>query len=293
MRVGVDLPYLDDPVEIRDFAQAVEDLGYDHLGFSEHVASTRDSDFPDGFAFDDPWHETFTMLGYLAGVTSRIELNPAMLLLTLRPPVLAAKQAAEIDLLSGERLRLAVSVGWNTKEVEALGVDAGTRARRIEEQVEVMRLLWSDEAVTYDGQLIHLHEVGIHPRPRRVIPIWMGGGGFATEGFPTERTMRRAARLADGFKMMAMSALDPDRMHDTVATLRAYVADTGRDPATFGIETRLVLQETAPDEWPRLIDAARAGGATHLGISNRIAGGGAQAQIDSLRAIADATHELW
>src|SRR3954451_6501456 len=136
MRVGVDLPYFASAVEIRDYVQAAEGLGYAHIGFSEHVLSSAASPFPPGLSFDEPWHESFTLLAFLAAVTDRLELSTGMTLLTLRPAALAAKQAAEVDLLSGGRLRLAVSVGWQRREVQALGVDPSTRGQLIEEQVE-------------------------------------------------------------------------------------------------------------------------------------------------------------
>ena len=203
MRVGCDLPYFADAGSIRGFAAAAEELGYDHLGFSEHVAASRRTEPPPGFSFDDPWHESATLLGFLAAVTDRIELNTAMLLVTLRHPVLAAKQLAEVDVLCAGRLRVGVSVGWNRDEQLAVGVDPSTRGRRIEEIVPLLRRLWTEDAVTHSGQFFVLDEVGIHPRPARSIPIWMGAGGVQNAGEPPDAALRRAARLADGFKLMA------------------------------------------------------------------------------------------
>ena len=135
VRLGCDIPYFEDPEDIRRFALTAEEIGFDHLGFSEHVAASRTTEYPAMFSFADPWHESFTMLGFLAAVTTTIELSSAMALITLRHPVLVAKQAAEVDLLSRGRLRLAVSVGWNREEQKALGVDPATRGWRIEEMV--------------------------------------------------------------------------------------------------------------------------------------------------------------
>jgi hypothetical protein len=136
------------------------------------------------------------LLAFLAAITERIELNTGMTLLTLRPAALAAKQAAEVDLLSGGRLRLGVSVGWQHREMEAVGVDPSTRGKRIEEQIEAMRLLWTQPLVTYHGTHVVLDEVALHPRPSRSIPIWMGGGNFDTGGMPSRRhhQTRRAPR---------------------------------------------------------------------------------------------------
>ena len=180
MRVGVDLPYFAHAVEIRDYVQAAQGLGYAHIGFSEHIVSSSASPFPPGLSFDEPWHESFTLLAFLAAITEDIELNTGMTLLTLRPAALAAKQAAEVDLLSGGRLRLGVSVGWQHREMEAVGVEPSTRGARIEEQIEAMRLLWTQPLVTYHGKHVVLDEVALHPRPDRSIPIWMGGGNFDT-----------------------------------------------------------------------------------------------------------------
>ena len=293
MRVGVDLPYFQDPGEIRAFATAVEELGFDHLGFSEHVASGRGTPYPPNFAADDPWHESFTLLGFLAAVTTRIELNPAMLLLSLRPTVLAAKQAAEIDLLCGGRLRLAASIGWNRQEMVALGVDPATRAARFEEQVHVLRALWNDEAVVFHGEYEHLDGVSLHPRPGRTIPLWFGGGSFATGGAPTATVIDRMARLADGYKMFAPLSFDMPRATAVVAELRAAVVSAGRDPAGFGVEARLAPQAIGEDEWlPRLL-AWRAGGATHLGLANRLGAGTVDQELARLERFVRITRPHW
>jgi probable F420-dependent oxidoreductase len=293
MRVGCDLPYFRHAVEIRDFVQAAEELGYAHIGFSEHVASSTRSPFPPGFAFDDPWHESFTLLGFLAAVTERAELNTGMTLLTLRPAVLAAKQAAEIDLLSGGRLRLGVSVGWQRPEVRAMGVDPATRGELIEEQIEVMRMLWTQDVVTYRGKHVALDEIGVHPRPDRTIPIWMGGGNFDTNGMPLDVTIARAARLADGFKIMAPLGTDLEGTRRLIDRLRAEVAKAGRDAATFGIEGRLVTHVTPPDAWAAQVRAVRAAGASHFGVANRIVAGTVADQIALITRVADATRAEW
>ncbi len=290
MKLGCDLPYFSDPGEIRAFAEAAEDLGYDHLAFSEHVASAPDSPFPNPaagrpgphFHFDDPWHESFTLLAYLAAVTSRIELTTSMALIGLRPPVLVAKQAAEIDLLSHGRLRLGVALGWNPREYEALGVDPRTRGGRMDEHVEVIRRLWSEPVVTYHGRHVHLDGIGISPRPQRAIPVWMGAGSTATGGRPPERALRRMARLADGYKMFAQLGGDRDTALEVMRTLKRYVAEAGRDPAEVGIEARLITHVTPPEDWGAVALSWSVAGATHLGLANRAAGGGVDAQIATI-----------
>ena len=293
MRVGVDIPYFAHAAEIRDYVQAAQDLGYAHVAFSEHVASSSASDFPPGLSFDEPWHESFTLLAFLAGVTERIELSTGMMLLPLRPAVLAAKQAAEVDLLSGGRLRLGVSVGWQRREMESVDVDPSTRGARIEEQVEVMRLLWTQPLVTYHGNHVVVDDIALHPRPDRSIPIWMGGGNFDTGGMPGDVTIKRAARLADGFKVMAPLATNLDAMLGLIDRLRAEVAAAGRDADSFGVEGRLVTHVTPPEQWAAHVKAVRAAGASHFGIANRIVGGTVADQISLITRVAEATRAEW
>lgn len=294
LRVGVDLPYFASPIEVRDYAQAMEQIGFDHIGFSSHLCSTLDTEFPAPiFQFDDPWHESFTLAAYLAGVTSTIEINTSMLLLPLYPPVLAAKQAAEVDLLLQGRLRIGASISWNPRESEALGVDPTTRGTRFEEQVVVMRRLWDETAVDFDGRFFKLNKTGITPRPGRRIPIWFGAGDQADSGYPTARGIERAARLADGFKLMAPTGFQPDRLDGVVAALKSAVAEAGRDPQSFGIEERLVAQATTPDDWPVIIARAKGRGVSHLSMANRIAGGTVDQQIDLCRRFAEETRPLW
>jgi probable F420-dependent oxidoreductase len=293
VRVGVDLPYFRDAVEIRDYAQAAQDLGYAHIGFSEHVVSSAASPFPPGLSFDEPWHESFTLLAFLAAVTERIELSTGMTLLPLRPAALAAKQAAEVDVLSGGRLRLAVSVGWQRREVEAVGVDPSTRGALIEEQIEAMRLLWTEDLVTYHGKHVVLDQVALHPRPERQIPIWMGGGNFDTAGMPLDVTIKRAARLADGFKMMAPLGTNLDGMLQLVDRLRAEVRAAGRDPHSFGLEGRLVTHVTPPEQWANNVRTMREAGASHFGIANRILAGTVADQIALITRVADETRVEW
>jgi probable F420-dependent oxidoreductase len=294
VRVGIDVPYFAARQEIRDYAQAAEGIGYHFLGFSGHVASATDSPWPTPrFTFDEPWHEPFTLLAFLAGVTERIGLSPAVVLLPLYPPVLAAKQAAETDLLSGGRVRLVAGIGWNDRECAALGVAPATRGRRFEEQVALLRRLWAEPVVTHDGEFFRLHQVGISPRPGRRIPFWMGAGSIAAGGWPGPRALDRIARIADGFKLLAPAAAEPGRARALLGDLRGRVAGHGRDPAAFGFEARLVLRSTPPAQWRPLVQHWQQAGASHLGVSTRLADGDVAAQIHNVRAFADMTQDLW
>jgi probable F420-dependent oxidoreductase len=267
MRLGVGFPHPDidtDPVVVRDFAQAAENAGFDHLSVIDHVAGADAERFvgiETGFAsppylFDDRLHEPLTMFSYLAGLTSRIELVTSVLVLPQRETVLVAKQAAEVSLLSGGRLRLGVGVGWNHAEYEALGADFHTRGQRIAEQIVVLRKLWTDPLVTFEGRWHKLDRVGIAPLPTQPIPIWMGGG-------PGEVTLRRIASLADGW--MPSSLLEGDAA-EPIGRLRCYLDEAGREPSSLGIQAT-VGTSGKPSEW---VTAARRWellGATDLRIS--------------------------
>jgi probable F420-dependent oxidoreductase len=263
MNIGVVFPQVEighDPVVIREYAQAVEAMGYTHILAFDHVLGAN-PDRPGGwkgpYTYRHAFHEPFVLFGFLAAATRRVELVTGILILPQRQTALVAKQAAAVDVLSGGRLRLGVAVGWNAVEFEALGESFKNRGRRIEEQIEVMRGLWTKELVTFRGQWHHVPDAGINPLPvQRPIPIWMGG--------ESEVVVRRAARLADGwmphFRPGAEAQAVVDRVH-------GYVKEAGRDPRAFGIEGRLTLSQVPPEQRTRELAEWRAmRGVTHLGI---------------------------
>lgn len=241
-----------DPAKIRDWAQAAESLGFAYIEVPDHVfgATARDGWTP-VYNEHDPFHETLVMLGFLAAVTTRIRLSSGILIAPQRQTGLIAKQAAEIDLLSAGRLRLGIGVGWNHVEYEALGADWKTRGARQAEQIEVMQRLWSGEIVTCSGRFHRLQGVNIVPAPvQRPIPIWLGGA--------SEAVVKRAARLADGW----MPIIAPDEQAaEKLALLRAELARHGRDPARFGIEGWLRMNEPDVQQWAAAADGWRKLGA--------------------------------
>jgi len=263
MRIGLVFPQTEigsDPAVIREYAQVAEGLGYTHLLTYEHVVGVDLAHYPGWrgpYHAGHQFHEPFVLFGYLAAVTERIELVTGVIILPQRQTVLVAKQAAEVDVLSGGRLRLGVGVGWNEAEYVALGMDFRTRGRREEEQIEVLRLLWTQPIVTYEGRWHRLPAVGINPLPvQRPIPIWLGG--------MSEAARRRAARLADGWMPQWRPTAELRAM---VEELRGWVAEAGRDPASFGIEGRLTLAQVPTAEWEKDVQAWRDLGATHLCIN--------------------------
>ena len=241
-----------DPAKIRDWAQAAEDLGFAYIEVPDHVfgATARDGWTP-LYNEKDPFHETFVMLGFLAAVTTRIRLSSGVLIAPQRQTGVIAKQAAEADLLSRGRLRLGIGVGWNHVEYEALGVDWKTRGARQAEQVEVLRRLWSEDLVTFNGRFHALKEVNIVPPPvQRPIPIWFGG--------VSEAVVIRAARLGDGW----MPIIAPDeKAEQKLALLREEMKKHGRDPAKFGVEGWLRMNEADPQRWAAAADGWRKLGA--------------------------------
>jgi probable F420-dependent oxidoreductase len=272
VRLGVTFSHADlgdDPAFLKDFAQAAEGAGFDHLLAAEHVIGGH----PDRLrgdkvhTYDVVYHEPFVLFGFLGAVTGHLELVTTILILPQRQTVLVAKQAAELDLLTGGRLRLGVGVGRNWMEYEALNEDFANRGPRIEEQVEVLRRLWTDELVTYDGTWHHLDRMGLLPMPvQRPIPIWMG----SYVGQVVEKVIRRIGRLADGwFPQMPPG----DELAAVLARLRGYAAEAGRDPASIGVEGSMpIKRDDDPERWIAKAKAFADLGATHLRVMT--AGGG-------------------
>ncbi len=259
IRFGVVFPTSDigDPTGIRDFAQGIEELGFDHLIAYDHVLgaehANRHPPLSGPYTEDDAFHEPFVLFGYLAAQTRRLELVIGVLVLPQRQTALVAKQAAEVAVLSGGRLRLGVGTGWNWVEYDSLGVPYRARARRLEEQVEVLRRLWSEPVVTIHSDLHHIERAGILPRPPEPIPIWFGGSADAQ--------LRRAARLGDGFIFTRADR----RARDLVAQLRAHLADEGRDESGFVI-AGMVDWAHGPDACVEATEAWAAAGGTHLAL---------------------------
>ncbi len=277
MQVGVTFPQTEigaDPVVVRDYAQAVEGLGYNHLVVFDHVLGADPTNRPgwQGYTYRDMFHEPFVLFGYLAALT-QLELVPAVIILPQRQTALVAKQAAEVDILTGGKLRLGVGVGWNPVEYEALGKNFNTRGRVIEEQIEVMRLLWSQEIVSYKGRYHTITEAGLNPLPiKRSIPIWMGGSA--------DVLLRRVARMGDGWFPQGRPS---GQMRETVERLRRYIREVGRDPVTVGIEARMNAREGNLDEWVRQTEGWRELGATHISINTM--GAGFKSPGDHMEAI--------
>jgi probable F420-dependent oxidoreductase len=273
-----------DPEIIRDYAQAAEDLGYEHLLAYDHVLGADPSNREGwrGYTHKTMFHEPLTLFSFLAAITQRLEFVSGVIVLPQRQTALVAKQAAEVDVLSGGRLRLGVGIGWNAVEYEALGEDFSMRGARIEEQIEVMRLLWSREVVSYEGKYHRIDEAGINPLPvQRPIPVWMGARA--------DVGLRRTARVADGWFPLGPP---DDRMREAVKRLRDHVEEAGRDPASVGIEARLDVGRVPSEEWIAQTEAWRSLGATHISVNTMNAGRGSpQEHVESIRRYKEALGE--
>ncbi len=268
MRIGAVFPQLEignDPAQIKEYAQAAEAMGYAHLVAYDHVVGAhpeRPGGWRGPYTHRDAFHEPFVLFGFLGAVTSRIEFVPGVIILPQRQTVLVAKQAAELDVLSGGRLRLGVGLGWNAVEYEALNENFRNRGRRIEEQIAVLRLLWTNEVVDYKGQWHRIDRAGLKPLPvQRPIPIWMGG--FA------DPALRRIARLADGW----IALVPPrERSREVIERFRTYVREAGREPASVGLETRISASIGTPDVWAQALAFFSAAGANYIEFNTMGAG---------------------
>jgi probable F420-dependent oxidoreductase len=269
MDLGVVFPTTqigNDPAVIRDFAQTAEGLGYRRLTTYDHVLGAvhadRDPPLPGPYTQDDAFHEPLVLFGFLAACTAAIELEAAVLVLPQRQTALVAKQAAEVDVLSGGRLVLAVGTGWNHVEYESLGVPFTARGRRLDEQVDVLRRLWREPVLDFRGEFHRIDRAGILPLPSRgSIPLWFGGGA--------EVSLARAARAGDGF---VFGSAGP-RTHRRAARLHELLAEQGRDPGAFPMEA-MIEYTAGPQAWADEVPAWQARGGTILSIQTMSSGTG-------------------
>ncbi|MFA7602119.1 MAG: LLM class F420-dependent oxidoreductase [Novosphingobium sp.] len=286
MKIGVIYPQTElqgDPEAVRRIGLAVEDRGFDHLLAYDHVVGAhgeREPALNGPYTDQHPFHDPFVMFGYLAAITRRIELVTGILILPQRQTALAARQAADVDLLSAGRLRLGVGIGWNYVEYDALGQDFRTRGKRVEEQVGLLRALWSEPVVDFAGRFDRIDRATLNPRPRRRVPIWMGGF--------SDPALSRAARIADGF-IFVDGASDPDAL---LARLRTFLGAEGRAAADFGLQCNMLTAKTPQAVVERALRWRDAGG-THAAVSTMGQGlATIDAHVDYVDRVADALRKV-
>lgn len=283
MKIGATFPQAEigsDPAVIRDWAQAAEDLGYEHILIYDHVLGAvregREPPLRGVFDISSTFHEPLVTFGYLAAVTSRIILATGVLVLPQRQAALVAKQAAEVDVLSGGRLRLGVGIGGNHVEYEALGAPLAGRGPRQEEQIALMRQLWTEPVVDFTGRYHRIDRAGILPRPGRDIPIWFGGA--------SKPLLDRAARIGDGYIAIG---LGPE-LKEIFGWLTTRLIELGRDPAAFGLECQ-VQYSRGPALWAKDVEDVGAAGGNFTAINTMWSGlAGPRDHIDALRRFKDA-----
>ena len=281
MQVGVVYPQTElggDPAAVGRIGLAVEELGYDYLMAYDHVVGAsldREPKSRGPYSEADPFHDPFVMFAYLAGLTKRIDFVTGVLSLPQRQTVLVAQQSADLDLLSGERQRLGIGVGWNYVEYDALGQSFDTRGLRADEQIELMRRLWTEPLVTFHGRFDSIDRGNINPRPKRSIPIWIGG--FSEPAF------RRGGRLGDGFIFAA-------HLHDACegwARVRHHLTEAGRSAEGYGKELMSVRARSV-DASVEMLEQWEAVGGTHFAVVTMNMGlDSATAHIDFLVEVSD------
>ena len=260
MRIGAIYPQIDlgsEPHKVKDYCQSVEALDFKHITCFDQVVGldmSKRPGLPYVHDYQDTFHEIFVLFGFMAAITERIELATGVVVLPQRQTALVAKQAAEIDVLSNGRLRLGIGVGIKPDEFGALGENYRNRGRRSEEQMEVMRALWSSPLIDFDGRWHTIRAGGINPLPvQRPIPIWIGGH--------SDPVLKRIARLADGW----MPNFEADAFgRKTIETLHRYCHELGRDPGEIGIEVTVNVLGSTPEQWAADALAWKALGVTHL-----------------------------
>jgi probable F420-dependent oxidoreductase len=247
----------DDPIAVRDYSQAAESLGcvrltaYDHVLGVDHA--DRDPQLRGPYTQHDRFHEPFVLFGFLAAHTTNIELATGVLVLPQRQTALVAKQAAEVDLLAGGRMVLGVGTGWNHVEYVSLGTTFRDRAKRLDDQIAVLRKLWGDDLVDYESSYHRIERAGLVPRPARQIPVWLGGSA--------EGALARSARVGDGHMFAGVS----DRHFEAAERLAELLAEEGRDRAEFGMDMFVDFAD-GPDVWHERADRWEAWGGSMMSV---------------------------
>lgn len=285
MQYGAFFPTRDMPsdrIAIRDWAQAAEAIGFDYIEVSDHVLGadrTALPNFEGPYDIDDPFHETFTTLAFIAAATDRVSLSTGVLILPQRQTALVAKQAAQVDILCGGKLRLGIGVGWNPVEYDSLGENWRTRGRRQEEQIKLMNRYWTERTVDFNGEFDNVHHAGINPQAlQQPIPVWFGGG--------VDAVLKRAAKYGAGWIPLGNPG---SAVEAQIEKLHGYLKEQGRDPDGFGLECWVRSGIGDPAAWRAAADIWRKLGATHTTFYTSGQGIGAvDKQIDAMRAFKDA-----
>ena len=262
MEIGAVFPHNEigtDPQAIKDYAQGVEELGVTHLLIYDHVLGA-DRDRPGGFEGpydkDVAFHEPFTTFAFIAAVTKKLDMITTVMILPQRQTVLVAKQAAELAILSNNRFKLGIGVGWNAVEYTGLNENFKNRGKRQEEQVELMRLLWESEVLEYKGDYHHIDKASINPRPSKSVPIWFGGG--------VPKLIERCADLGDGW----IPLMGPNEAaRKTLAIIKEKRESKGLNWDNFGVQAQAQYAGGDAERWNKHAEKWRNLGASHIAIA--------------------------
>ncbi len=290
MKLGATFPQTEigsDPAAVRDFALAAEELGYDYLLAYDHVigADPTKHTLVGPYTHDSMFHEPFVLFGYLAAITERMDLITGILILPQRQTALVAKQAAEVDILSGGRLVLGIGVGWNQVEYEGLGEDFHTRGRKAEEQLPLLQELWEKPLVSFEGRFDTVRHAGINPRPARQIPLWFGG--------MSSPVLKRCGRYGSGWIPRDQFPDDPERNREDVlwrlGRIREHAREAGRDPDAIALCARAAVSDGSVEQQVAGTRAWEEAGATHLSFNTMNAGlSSPQQHLDAIKAFYEA-----
>ena len=269
MKTGVVFPQTEigsDLGAVIEYTQTAESLGYDHLLAYDHILGANAGSRPGwagSYRHTDTFYEPIVLFSFLSAITSTLEFVSGIIILPQRQATLVAKQAATLDILSKGRLRLGIGIGWNQVEYEALGENFHNRGKRSEEQIDMMRQLWTNELVTYQGKWHKITDAGINPLPiQRPIPVWFGG--------TSEAVIKRLARIGDGWFPQGFGPDDKGKR--IIERLRSYIVENGRNILDVGIEPRISINKGSPDDWLKELIAWKDLGATHISVNTMGAG---------------------
>lgn len=280
MKIGLVFPQTEfgsDPAALRDYVQTAESLGFSHILAYDHVLGAnpnRPGGWQGPYTHQDPFHEVFVLFSYMAALSATVEFVTGILILPQRETAVVAKQAATLDVLSNGRFRLGVGVGWNKVEMESLGQNFHTRGRRVEEQIDVLKLLFTQELVIFKGEWHDIADAGLNPMPvQRPIPIWLGGH--------SDVVLRRLARKGDGWLPGYRTA---EAAQESLDKIEEYLGEYGRSRRDIGLEPRLHYKD-GPDAWQTYLAGWQAAGATHISFNTM--GVGFNTPQKHLQAIAE------
>ncbi|MCB8981611.1 MAG: LLM class F420-dependent oxidoreductase [Ardenticatenaceae bacterium] len=267
MKIGLVFPQTEfgnDVAALRDYTQTAESLGYSHILAYDHVLGVnpnRPGGWNGPYTYQTPFHEVFVLFSYMAALTTKLEFITGILILPQRETAVVAKQAASLDVLSNGRFRLGIGIGWNKVEMEGIGFDFHTRGRRVDEQIDVLKLLFTQELVTFKGHFHNIDDAGLNPLPiQRPIPLWLGGHA--------DVVLRRLARKGDGWLPGYRTA---EAAQESLDKLEQYLAENGRTLSDIGLEPRLHITD-GPDAWQNYLVGWRDAGATHISFNTMGAG---------------------